>query len=160
MYYIISPIPIENFKKYHIPFTKSGLSRDVQKFFETEEGKQFLSINPLIIRRVSNKNTAIQSIATDIGVMGLCYSCPLYISFLNDATYCKNFDLGLWDYTNLKECVDMQKNNKKAKSEKEKQYFMGDINKILKECKNNMRFKLNSSSIIVYLLYKNQITQI
>ena len=160
MYYIISPIPIENFKKYHIPFTKSGLSRDVQKFFETEEGKQFLSINPLIIRRVSNKNTAIQSIATDIGIVGLCYNCPLYIAFLNDATYYKEFDLGLWEHTNLEKCVDMQENGAKIKIDKGRQYFAGNIDKILEECKNNMQFRLNNFSIMKYLLYQNQITQI
>lgn len=160
MQYIISPIPVAELQKYHIPFIRSSFTRDVKGFFETNEGKEFLNISPLMIHHTTNKKTAIVEVATHIALIGLCYDCPLYITFLNDVTYNRMFDLGLYQYSNIEKCVEMQENNKKAEISISDQYFGGDFEKITDACKQVMDFKLSKDNIATYLLEDDKITKI
>lgn len=153
MYYIVSPIPIEELKKY-----KNTNPRDIKKFYKTIEGKKFAEINPLIIRQISNKNAGIALVSFDINVIGLCYDCPLYITFLNDKTYYKAFNLGIWEHRNIKKCEDMQENGTKPEIKIENQYFGGDLSTVLHKCQNDIKFDLKKQSMVKYLLKNNEIT--
>lgn len=160
MQYIISIVPVEELQKYHIPFIKPSFTRDIEGFFATDEGKEFLNISPLKIYHTPNKKVAIAEVATDVALIGLCYDCPLCITFLNDVTYSKLFDLGLYGYSNLENCVKMQENNMKSKISISDQYFGGDFERISEECKKVMQFKLSKDNMAKYLLKDNKITKI
>jgi hypothetical protein len=157
MYYIISPKPICELFEYHIPFVEGTFTRNVGEFFSTAEGKEFLKLSPLKIYYTSNKKTAITEVATDIAFLGLCYDCPLYIAFLKNNTFHKMFDLGFYQYTNFEKCTKMQEHNKQAEIPLHKQYFKGNLDAIINECKKVMQFKLIGDNIANYYLNENKI---
>lgn len=160
MYYIISPIPVENLKKYHIPYFGTTSTRDMAAFCKTDLGKEFLEINPLRIIHEKSKLDAIANVATDIAWIGLCYNNPLYIAFMTDNAFYNMFDLGMARYTNFDKCTKMQRENRYAEIELNEQYFQGDYNCILKACKEHFNFKLSRFKIVQYRLAKNTIEKV
>lgn len=160
MYYIISPTPVEKLMKYHIPYVGKTHTRDMATFCATENGKEFLEINPLRISHEKNKSSAIYNVAVDIAWIGLCYNHPLYIAFMTDNAFYNMFDLGMARYTNFDKCTKMQRENKFAEINPEEEYFKGDYNTILSECNKFFKFKLNGAKIIQYRLVKNTIEEL
>ena len=160
MYYIISPIPVENLKKYHIPFVGKTQTRDMATFCATADGKEFLSINPVRICHESDKTHAIASAAVDIAWIGLCYNCSLYIAFMSDNAFYKFFDLGVARYTNFEKCTKMQQENRNAELPKAEQYFGGDFNTIVNTCEKEFQVKLVGNQVIQYQLNDNKIEKV
>lgn len=160
MYYIISPIPVENLKKYQIPFVARTYTRDMTTFCTTDNGKEFLQINPLRISHEHSKSNAISNVAIDVAWIGLCYNIPLYIAFMTESAFHNTFDLGMARYTNFDKCTKMQRENRYAEISKAEQYFQGDYNSIVNACNQHFKFNLSNTKIIQYRLAKNTIEEI
>lgn len=160
MYYVISPVPVDILKKYHIPFVGKTQTRDMAAFCATDDGKEFLTIAPLRICHERDKISAIAEAAVDIAWIGLCYNCPLYVSFMSDNAFYSDFDLGMARYTNFEKCTNMQREGRFAELPKEQQYFGGDFNTIVNTCEREFQFKIVGKEIVQYKLENNKIERV
>lgn len=163
MYYMISPIPFEDYKKYHIPFLVGNrYGRNYNGFYETEEGKEFRSIAPVRMYYQKNKRQMLFDIAMDICWIGCCYNCPLHVYIMKDKVFHNELDLGYMKYTNFGKCKAMEGTPKdkdySMKLPRNEMYFQGNMSEVEKHVHDVMKFKLNNDTpIIHYIVYKDRI---
>lgn len=160
MYYVISPIPVNDLKKYHIPFVGKTQTRDIIAFSATDEGKEFMRIAPLRICHESDKKRAIEKAIIDIAWIGLCYNCPLYIAFMSNNAFYSDFDLGLMRHTNFEKCTLMQREGRFAEIPASEQYFGGNFHAIMSVFEQECRFQLVGKQIVQYKLENNNIERV
>lgn len=161
MYYIISPIPFEDYKKFHIPFlAENKYQRDYNNWYETENGKEFRSISPVRMSYENERKQMLFQIAMDICWIGCCYNCPLHIYIMKDKIFHNELDLGYKRYTNFGKCKAMEGDKKdySMKLPRTEMYFEGQMAVVEKQVYDVMKFKLtNDNPIAHYIVYKDRI---
>lgn len=160
MYYIISPIPFEDYKKFHIPFlAENKYQRDYNSWYETENGKEFRSIAPVRMSYEKNRKQMLWEIAMDICYFGCCYNCPLHVYIMNDKIFHKELDLGYAKWTNVGKCRAMERVDKdySIKLPRSEMYFEGQMAVVEKQVYDTMKdFKLtNDKPIAHYIVYQD-----
>lgn len=158
MYYIMSPVTFENLQQYHVP--KFSNEQQFEEFYQSDIGKEFHSIAPIRIMRVSNRNEFFWEVSTDIAWVGCVYNCPLHIYVMKDKVFAKEFNFGFAEYVNFGKCKAMEGTEKDYSVclPKEQMYFGGDLDTVMRAVYENMRFKLtNDKSIVHYLIQENEI---
>ena len=146
MYYIISPKPIDYLKKFKIPYKENSSTRDSMAFYNTDEGKEFLKISPLIISRAPNLKEGAYQAAIDISFISLCYNCTLYIYAMKDNYYYNNLELGFSGYRNLGKLSKLTDSNidksidvNKLKIPMDTTYFKGNIDTIIQSMSESFK---------------------
>lgn len=164
MYYMISPIPFEDYKKYHVPFlVENKYGRNWNEFYETEEGKEFRSIAPVRMYYQKNRKELLWNVAMDICWISGCYNCPLHVYIMKDKVFHKELDLGYMKYTNFGKCKAMEGSAEEkdfsVRLPRSDTYFQGNMAEIERQVYDAMKpFKLiNNNPIAHYIVYIDRI---
>lgn len=164
MFYIISPVSIDELKKFSVPYIKGTGMLDIEGFYASKEGKKFQKISPISIKRVNNKKDLQAQIAADISFISLCYNCPLYIYVMKDSSYFHELSLGFISHNNYGKVnqlfeLKMKYNSydfpeaKELKVPMEKTYYKGNLEKIDEAVKTALKpLNLKKNPINAYKL--------
>ena len=151
MFYIISPISLEELKRYK--FTKSSRHNWI-KFLSSDTGREFLDIAPIRIMKVKNMEQALFMASTDISFFSMAYNCPLYISFLSNKIFKEDFHFKIKNHLNMGKVQKILETNKKeaekAKINAKSTYYCSDDNVISEELRK-ITINAQSSNIKIYL---------
>lgn len=103
MVYVISPKPLEELQKVtaNCPVKDKYKNPDYNAFYTTDNGKKFLSIEPLVMCCYNGKTECLESLAADIAWLGVWYNCPLYVYLMKDTYYFKELPLQYSKYRNF-----------------------------------------------------------
>ncbi len=164
MRYIISSQPLSLLQRIKIPKKDKYGNLDLDLFFSTEDGKNFLSIVPLVLSSVKDKKELFYNVSMDISWISLCYNCDLYIYVMSDNWFYKNLDLNFHRHANFGNCSELQNLHikygtydfpeaKMLKLPLEMTYFCGDMCIIEKEISENLKdINLREKPISSYVL--------
>lgn len=109
MRYIISSQPLSFLLQFEIPKKDKYGNLDTETFYNSRQGKEFLKINPLVLRSVKEKKDLSFQIAMDISWISLCYNCPLYIYIMTDNWFYNNIPFRFFRYSNYGKSAELQK---------------------------------------------------
>lgn len=92
MYYVLSPVPLDELRKYTpkasgVKFEPKSGNFDSEAFFYSEQGQKLYNIMPLAIRDGGKKDELMTSLFWDIMFIDIVYSGDYYIYILSN----KNF---------------------------------------------------------------------
>ena len=154
MFYIISPINLEQLKKYHIPKADIWGNPDLISYSSTQEGKDFFNIAPMRIISANNKEQLIFRISTDISFFSMCYNCPLYIYVMNKKTDKKLLNFKIDNHVNMGKVQDLLKDlhidHQDKKIDPKTTYYNSD-EKVITEELEKLINSIDSENYEIYL---------
>ena len=154
MFYIISPLNLEQLKKYHIPRADIWGNPDLLNYEKTDEGKEFFNIAPMRIISANTKEQLIFRISTDISFFSMCYNCPLYIYVMNKKTYKKLLNFKIDSHINMGKVQELLKDlhidNQDKKIDPKTTYYNSD-EKVITEELEKLINSISSENYEIYL---------
>lgn len=156
MYYIISKLNFSELEKYKVNRTGFMKNPDFSSFFKTEEGKEFLKLDPIRIEKTGNIEDVIFSLPIDLSFLSMCYNCPLYIYVLDKKTYHKKLNLHMNNHLSLEKVEEFlnSKFNDTNELPKSSTYYNGDENS-MSEALRKILYSTKSKNFEILLTKEN-----